>query len=280
MSVVTQTQDRLPTVLPPRGARLRFWFLSRRLDAPNRPWVAEQLQDPLYARRRARYQLLVLLPAMALLLSSRRGQPWHLGLILLGALIVALPALLARPVKPHLVARLLAYHGATADGRAVTPVASRNLMPRGMLVLTTFYTATLVLVVGAYVVVDHLDDPARCHAVDAADLAAINGFVGVPNPNAVQPERVVPRGSVLRHPRSVRSLRDGYVYVAASVDRVGPAVWEVLHDGSKRDPYVPLVANAGGAWLEITPSAGTFLTDGVSGDVDDRVAKALACTAG
>src|SRR3954464_8198349 len=75
MSQAVAKPSAVTVVVPPRGTRWRFWAIGTRVDPVYRPWVAEQITQPDYTRRRlwpfiALQTVLVLIPQTLLAVAS------------------------------------------------------------------------------------------------------------------------------------------------------------------------------------------------------------------
>lgn len=230
-------------LVPPLGRRLRFWLFAGRVDPEYRPWVAQQIVDPRYRRRRALgaagIQLFVVLTQLGLALQHH--DRWYFLAPALLLVLMAVSLASARPLKPEQTARLLAYYGVTASGDLREPASWKTLNPLGTDGLVLLMCQVLLFASGGAVVLDHYTAHDRCRSVTPADAAALQALVGKPVPYGYGDVPLVPEGARLKHVRRVDFFGEvrfvaAYVEDPRSGHDLGPAVWQVV------DPVYPAFA--------------------------------------
>lgn len=282
MTITSQLPLHDKVVVPPRSTRLWFWVFGRRLEPLYRPWVAAQVTQPGYARRRvtgsAVLQLgLVVIPQLAL---HSNGY----SRLFFGALAVfwiVLP-LVRRPLRPAEVARLLAYYGVTADGQIRTPTSALSLTPFGRDGFVLLIAQILLVATGGAVVFDHLEARSHCHSASQQALARLDGLLGQPSPvQGFNPDPSVPAGAHLIRAKQVDLEFGGITYLAAYARvpgrrDVGPGVWRVIAPGGVFPVHEITVSSENDAARAMTPSLG-FSVDGFR---DFNAERALDCVNG
>jgi hypothetical protein len=263
-----------PTV-PPPTARFWFWAFGRRVDPLYRPWVAQQITDPRYFRRRlgpaiVLQVVLIVIPQTLLAVSadSRVRLLFPAGLLLFYGAYAGVVLAGRKPLSPGAQRRLLAYHGVTADGQVVTPASAFDISPLGRTGFVLLCAQLVVFVTGAVIVTDHVVTARSCHAVGAEDASALAGFVGEPavTTGFGAPAPVVQPGTPLVAAREVDSVLEGVHYVAAYVHAAqgrlaGPAVWRIIDPRTQLNPSeTPAVSAWSDLARQITPSTGYGFT--------------------
>src|SRR3954463_1030293 len=107
MSQAVAKPSAVTVVVPPRGTRWRFWAIGTRVDPMYRPWVAEQITQPDYARRRlwptiALQTVLIIIPQtlLAIAAHSRLRLTAPVLLIAFYSIYVVVVMLRPRPMSP------------------------------------------------------------------------------------------------------------------------------------------------------------------------------------
>jgi len=253
--------------VPPAGARFWFWAVGKRLDPLYRPWVAQQITDPRFLRKRAPGSLIVPLVAYVVPQALFAGAAHsRLRLVAVGAvalfLVAAAVVNATRQMPAAARQRLLAHHGVTADGRLVDPVSAWAGNPLGKAGLALFSAQVLIFSSGLAVAADRITAQRACKPVPASDLAALEAVVGLPAPTKAfgATDPVVARGSRLLAARLVVAkpfrLRYAAAYVRTRTGRiVGPAVWR-LDDGRLLPVVTDNISAQDALARTITPSTG------------------------
>lgn len=230
------------TVLVP-PPRVQFWFraVGRRVDPEYRPWVAEQINDPRFRRKRLGPSLviffgLIFVPQTLFALVDHSTFRLIPPAVLLVALAVSALVTRNRQMPASTRQRLLAYHGVTADGQAVQPISAWAANPLGKTGLALLTAQVLIFSSGVAVAADRIVAQQACHRVPADQMAALAAAVGQPVPAAAAafgaPAPIVPAGSRLLYPREADGSFGGLRYAAAYVRSpdgrlLGPAVWRL-----------------------------------------------------
>ena len=263
----------MPATVPPSATRFWFWTFGRRVHTLYRPWVAEQLADPAYQRRRlgpvlALQVVLIVIPQtlLALAAHSRARLLIPVGLLVFYAVYSGLMLARHKPLSPSAQRRLLAYHGVTADGRLVTPISAFDASPLGRTGFALLCAQLVVFTTGVVVVTDHIVTVRSCHPLAVADATALAAVVGQPGAGAGtgfgNPAPIVRPGTPLVAAREVDGGLPGLRFVAAYVPTasgklVGPAVWRIIDPRTQLNPSETSAVNAWNALArQITPSTG------------------------
>lgn len=257
--------------VPPRSTRFWFRAVGKRVDPLYRPWVAKEIADPQFLRKRLPASLvvpfgLVVVPQglFAVAVHSR------LLLITPVVVVVVFSVLVAvnrnRALSEADRRRLLAYHGVTADGTLVEPVSFRPANPLGKIGLALLCAQVLVFSSGVAVAADRITAQRACHVLPAADLAALSAVVGQAVPVAATgfgaPAPIVAPGSRLVAAREVDTGFLGLRYVAAYVPGpsgrlIGPAVWRIIDANTVLNPGTAVSVDAQDFLArQITPDTG------------------------
>lgn len=268
--------------VPPPRTRLWFWATGTRLDPEYRPWVAQQILDPAYLRRRrwpslAFQAALIVIPQGLLALAA--GSRYRL--LIPAALVVVFVAVAFRrkPMSDGARHRLLAYHGVTAEGTVREPLSFWAGNPLGKTGLVLLTMQVLIFSSGIAYAADQIIGRRACRVLPAAHAAALAAVVGQPAPSAAYgPEPAVAAGAPLIAAREVDSVLPGISYAAAYArDRtgrlLGPAVWRII-DPNALGPSPTVDVSAQNAQARrITPST----NHGSSNPEDPAVGTARAC---
>jgi hypothetical protein len=263
----------VPTTDPPSTTRFWFWTLGRRVDPLYRPWVAEQIADPRFLRRRlgpliAMQVVLIVIPQTLLAWSdhSRLRLLLPAGLLLVYAVSAGIVLARRKPLSPSAMRRLLAYHGVTADGQVVAPLSAFDVSPLGRTGFVLLCAQLVVFATGAVIVTDHVVTARSCHRLAAANATALAAVVGEPVETAAagfgDPAPIVPPGTPLLAAREVDTPLRGVHFVAGYVrdatgSLVGPAVWRLIDPLTQLNPTdTPGVSAWNELGRQITPSTG------------------------
>ncbi|MDX6199566.1 MAG: hypothetical protein QOJ79_2717 [Actinomycetota bacterium] len=285
----------VPVAVPPPGTRFWFWTFGRRVEPTYRPWVAEQIADPRYFRRRlgpsiAMQVVLVVIPQA--LLAWGEHSRWRLippgGLLLFYAGYAATVSARRKQLSPAGQRRLRAYHGVTADGRVVPTISAFDVSPLGRVGFVLLCTQLVVFATGVVIVTDHVVTQRSCHELTAGDARALQAVIGEPVPAAAAafgaPAPIVAAGTPLVAAREV--VDDGFPgirFVAAYVRDtrgrlIGPAVWRIIDPMTQLNPSGSLDVSAQESRArEITPSTGYGFSNPES--AASRAARACAKSA-
>jgi hypothetical protein len=275
---------------PPPTTRFWFWAFGRRVEPLYRPWVAEQLADPRFFRRRlgpviGLQVLLIVIPQTLLAWSdhSRLRLLLPAGLLLFYGAYAGIVLARRKPLSPLAARRLLAYHGVTADGQVVPPVSAFDVSPRGRTGVVQLCAQLVVFATGAVIVTDHIVTVRSCHRLSAADSTALAAFIGEPVRTAAarfgDPAPLVRPGTPLLAAREVDTPLRGVHFVAGYVRDatgrlVGPAVWRLIDPVTQLNPSeTPAVSAWNALGRQITPSTGY----GSSTPEDPAVERAREC---
>ena len=231
----------MPAPIPPPSARRAFWVLGRRLAPEHRPWVAEQITAPDYARRRMRSVLglqVVLIVLPQLLLAVTVGSRLNLGVaaVTLVAFVVV-AAVTRRGLTSTETARLLAHHGVTAGGEVVPPTSAWDASWLSPAAAGLLVVLLVVLISGIVVVADRYLSPDRCRVASDPEVAAVEALLGRTMLQGGPPSPPLFEGARLERAQRVETGLEGVSYVAAEVrgtrsaGLVGPAVWRVIVPG-------------------------------------------------
>jgi len=268
--------------VPPPRTRLWFWATGTRLDAEYRPWVAQQIVDPAYLRRRrwpslAFQSVLIVVPQTLLALAS--GSRYRLLAPAAVCVVFLAVAFRRTPMSDVARHRMLAYHGVTADGTVREPVSFWAGNPLGKTGLVLLTLQVLIFSSGIAYAADQIIGRRACHVLPAGHAAALAAVVGQPAPSAAfGPEPAVAAGAPLIAAREVDSVLPGVSYAAAYARDpagrlLGPAVWRIIGPNALgSSPTVDVSAQNAQA-RRITPSS----NHGSSTPEDPAVGTARAC---